>query len=388
MKSLYRAFLQIRFIRYLLLLFFLIPVLLDARIWTDRDGRVIDAELLEILDDKIRIKRKDGREFTAAISIFSEADREFVEKERAARREVEEKPKPENDKGWPRTISFHKKPNVEIVEENGNRFIYRTPHFEFHSDVRLSRNLVADLGHVFESTYFTLKSLPLNLISFELKSSPFKTRLFSKTEDYHQAGGIPGSGGLYQSASRTILIPTENLGVKASSSGFTFDRYADNRVLIHEITHQIMDPWLSRIPVWFVEGIAVYMETAAGKTGEFKFVPHLLEEYLVRYTPYRNGPLPILPVERLMAKSYPDWNRAFESESEMVGRNYHSALLLTYYFFHLDDDPSRIRRFLNLPMEQIGSNPNEILLDGRDSNELQADLLKKFRRIGIRLTVE
>jgi len=381
-----------RFLRLAVCLTFLMAMSIDARIWTDKHGRQIEAELLEILDKEVRIKRSDGREYQVEISTFSQTDRDFIESQREMQSDGHDETDVEESwEGWPRALSFHRRPSVEIVEESGDRFIYRTPHFEFQSDVRLSRNLVAELGHVFETTHAALNALPLNLLTMEPGSSHFTTRLFSHAKDYYQAGGIPGSSGLYSPQSRAILIPTENLGVKESSSGFTLDRYAHNRVLIHEITHQVMDPWLFRIPVWLTEGMAVYMEAAARKRGEFEFSSRTLEDYLLRHTPYLNGPLSITPLKELMGKSYPEWNSAFQSGPETTARNYYSALLLTYYFFHLDDDPARVRRFLRIHDPHVGVVPSaaqEVLLGERDYDELQNDLLRKFRRIGIRLTVD
>ena len=54
-----------------------------ARTWTDTQGRTIEAELINATADEVTVRRTDGRTFTLPISLLSEADREFVAKQKA-----------------------------------------------------------------------------------------------------------------------------------------------------------------------------------------------------------------------------------------------------------------------------------------------------------------
>lgn len=59
----------------------------SARIFTDAEGRTIDAELHSIMDDQVTFKRtSDGRAFTLSLSEFSERDRNFILNEQKASR--------------------------------------------------------------------------------------------------------------------------------------------------------------------------------------------------------------------------------------------------------------------------------------------------------------
>jgi len=50
-----------------------------SRVWTDSTGKFkIEAELVEILDDKVRLKKKDGQELTVPVNRLSVADQTFV----------------------------------------------------------------------------------------------------------------------------------------------------------------------------------------------------------------------------------------------------------------------------------------------------------------------
>ena len=70
---------------------FLVSFLAAApRLWTDRDGRTVEAELVGTDADKVVIRRTDGREFTLARARLSAADLEFLEESKA-------KPQPAED---------------------------------------------------------------------------------------------------------------------------------------------------------------------------------------------------------------------------------------------------------------------------------------------------
>ncbi|MDV7397501.1 hypothetical protein RZS08_39230, partial [Arthrospira platensis SPKY1] len=83
---------------------------------------------------------------------------------------------------------------------------------------------------------------------------------------------MPNSGGMYFGGNRReILVPLTSVGMRRTSSEYTFDANADFRTLIHEITHQVHHHWLRRLPIWLIEGLAVYMEYVPYSRGEFRF---------------------------------------------------------------------------------------------------------------------
>jgi hypothetical protein len=58
---------------------------LAGRTFTDAKGRTIEAEVTAATETEVTIKRADGKEFTVALSTFSDADQEFVKKWREAK---------------------------------------------------------------------------------------------------------------------------------------------------------------------------------------------------------------------------------------------------------------------------------------------------------------
>ncbi len=50
----------------------------EYRKFTDRKGRLVEARVLEVNGDEVTIERRDGRKFTVASSIFSDADQDYI----------------------------------------------------------------------------------------------------------------------------------------------------------------------------------------------------------------------------------------------------------------------------------------------------------------------
>lgn len=356
----------------------------EMRTWTDKQGRAITARLSSVEGDQISIVRDDGRSFTLELSVLSAADRDYV-------REWSAKPSAKVIAAaqWPTRVQ-HRSPDVEIVLEEEDTNIYRTKHFEFQSDARLSRTLVSEFGEIFESTLAAVQALPIGLDVEAPEDDYFVTRLFSKTSAYLRAGGVPGSGGLYNPRVQQILIPIKSLGVKSSSTGYSFDRYKDNHALVHEITHQIMHPWLEHLPAWLIEGFAVYMETIPYDRGVFRFRQHDLSDYLANKTRgLGSASLPIAPLDALMDLSRQDWNDAFAHKQQTIPANYYTALLLTHYFLHLDGEGDAFHLIRYLQELRAGTGEDtarEILLDGRTVEELEDEVVTALRRKRIRVT--
>ena len=61
-----------------------------VRTWTSLDGSAIKASFIEFADDKVVIRRDDGRSFKVSPAIFSEEDRKYLDELRAKPDAVQE----------------------------------------------------------------------------------------------------------------------------------------------------------------------------------------------------------------------------------------------------------------------------------------------------------
>ncbi len=380
------------------------------RNWTSTDGRVVEACFLGLEGDSVKIKARTGAVFTVPLSRLSAADQAWAKvapvEPVGTTAVINPSASPAAETTWPRGVGLEDKPEVVVVREDAEKkeFIYRSPHYEFVCDSKLGANVVREFGRMFEATYLLNCRLPL-----DLKPQPeplreyFLARLFTKREDYLTAGGVEGSGGIYSSGDKALMVPLKSLGVKMVGSRVTLDKVDDddNATLIHEITHQMMNHWLGPLPVWYTEGSAEYAEMLEYvPSGRFILsgMRKRLEQYVTRCNYWQTTPFRMLNLQELMEIDGRAWSEALVKPVQVAnvtgatqaGQNYGSAGLLTYYFYHLDDkgDAAHIIAYLR-EIEAVGRGVDEPalakkhLLRDRSYAQLAADVRKALKKEGI-----
>ncbi len=366
----------------------LLSLKLDATYtFTSTDGRTLEAEIIEASDATVTIRRSsDGRRFTLNIDRLIPKDAVFIQAW-LNREQTEAAPLSKAGKigRWPRKL----KPSnydITIVREDSetSTYIYRTPHFEFHSNVKLARKVVREFSQIFESTLLAVSELPLKLNPEITENTFFLTQIFETEGQYLAAGGIPNSAGVYFPESRKIMVPLRHLGVKKTSSAYTIDESKEINVLAHEITHQVTHDWLDKLPIWASEGIAEYIEHVPYERGAFRFDRFKVDGVL------RRGSPSLTSLEVLMNMSLIEWNQTLAKSPRRAFSNYLSVLVLYYYFCHFDLDKEGNPRLLYdyLRAIEAGESPEaatKILLNGRSYEELEEAVVKAFRRGDIKL---
>ncbi len=366
------------------------------RTWTDVQQRKMEAALERVDGDKAALKGRDGREVIVPLGSLSEPDRRWIaeqSKPAAAGGENIGSPNPPAETDWPRTVGLNSTPVVQTIREDAAKkeFIYESEHYEFVCDSMLGANLVREFSRVFEATWLVNCLLPLDFKPApENQRKKFQARIFTHASDYYDTGGPKGSSGVYTTRAKALMLPLDSLGVKIFGSQVTVDyRAQDYATLVHEITHQMMNHWLDRLPVWFIEGSAVYVELAKYDNGHFSFLQQdkRLRAFLSQQGP--EGRFQMVPLENLMTIDSQAWMAAL-TEGNEASLNYASAVALTYYFYHLDGDgkgtsiKNYVRAVGNLrPGENSEPLAKEYLLRDRDYSALQRDVQKSLRRIGI-----
>lgn len=295
----------------------------------------------------------------------------------------------------PPSVGILGTPEVTVVVEDPatKKFIYRTPHYEFQTDVLVGADAVRTFSRIFEATFLVNCLLP-----FDYRPSPeegrerFVARLFSSDFNYFAEGGMPGSAGAYSRTYAALLAPISSIGIKMVNDRMQVDRSESTEVLIHEITHQMMNPWLPHLPMWFSEGAADYVAMADYVHGKFVLnqMDNRLRVYLKRRQPWGNPP-DIRSIPELMGMSPQTWNEAVSSIPKVANMNYSSATMLVYYFYHLDGkgDGAGVKSYLRA----IESGIPEVLaaekhlLRERTIEVLEADVLNAFLKISLPLGV-
>lgn len=300
---------------------------------------------------------------------------------------------PPAETSWPRSVALTGTPEVTTVSEAADvaKFVYRSPNYEFVADSPAGADVVRECARVFEATYQLNCRLPLDLRPEpELGRERFVAKLFSGPRAYLAAGGMLGSSGTYDRGQACILVPITSLGIKLTNGRMQTDRTDSTDTLVHEITHQMMNAWLPRLPRWYAEGSADYVAMADYIHG--RFFLNQMEDRLRVYLRRREhgqsgGPFQMLRPAELMALDAATWSQALASNAASATQNYASATLLTYYFYHLDGKGDTAGMLGYLRAIESGTPEREAakehLVRGRTFELLEANIIDAFQKHGV-----
>lgn len=373
----------------------------EMRSWTDNSGRSVEGALVSASAENVVLELKAGGQVTVPILNLSNADQKWLTDHQGEKTEGHtETPGgernydgPKAGEDWPRTVQLKDRPEVKTIKEDkeAKEFIYESDHYEFISDSLLGANAVREFSRVFEATWLVNALLPLDLRPMpEGDREKFRARIFTDEGDYLGAGGLPGSAGVYGRSFEALMLPLKSLGVKIVGTRVTIDYVAeDYGTLIHEITHQMMNHWLSWLPVWYSEGSAEYVELAEYDNGRFSFIGQ--DRRLASHLGLRSvaGKFEMLPLEELMTMDSRTWGAALATPNGAM-QNYASALALTYFFYQVDGDGkgAAMKDYLRAVSKlEPGEGSEELvkkyLLRGRSYSDLEDELVKGMRRTGV-----
>lgn len=408
------------------------------RKWESIAGTSILAKMAAITDESVILKKVEGKEVIVRLSQLSDLDLIFLktalkaegrrdhplltkvtdgssEKELADRASpaMPENPKvsdaPEVDESlpktdivenfdaaWPKLVSIDIDVEIKVVEEDEKNmeFIYHSPHYEFISDVGLSQNVVRKFAVLFETTREYCKQLPIStsMAHREGGAERHKILLFETVESYVYNGGPPDSAGVYIPSKRVIMAPLTSVGVKKVGSSFMFDYKGSNKTLPHEITHQLTDKEYYSMGSrgWFTEGLAEYVAVTPYRSGNYMVRSNLsaIKAYTTEYGKRGCGgralsdEFSVIPLKDFFTQSY----GSFTANGNF---NYGVGLLLTYYFFHMEEDRESITNFLKAQKEgKEGDELIKVLLNGRTFSQLEEQISKAWKKRGIKMTFQ
>lgn len=385
----------------------LIPPVLHGsglREWTDDQGRVVEAELLDVEDDLAQLRLPNGTVSRFPLDRLSAEDRAWVtqwleaggaDATAAGGGQAMAGGQQRFSGDWPTSVSVGTSVEVEVVREDADAgvFIYRSPHFEFRSDAQLRTNVVREFARLYEVTYAAVEQLPLDLKPKPPEGGRYVTRLFTDVSAYHAAGGVPGSAGLYTSRTNQVLVPLESLGLRRVGSGFTIEARDENHTLIHEITHQLTRHWRN-MPIWLYEGLAEYVASAVYRPGRLTFTNRMASalDYMRSYKGVWERDYTAVSPAAMFDMSHRQWSASIGGGRFGGVRNYASALILTVYFCHHDDDGSGRVMWDYLRALERGVDEKEAreqyLIRGRSMADLEGEIARAWRRARLNLSFD
>ncbi len=367
------------------------------RVWTDDQGRKTKAVLLNVGDGKALLLMPDGREIPFPLEKLSKIDQAFIKKFGLDTHEEEETTEPDEvlnfDEEWPDRVTYKGDPEINIIEENSDTetFIYESANYRYHSDVRLSTSVVRGFATLFEATEQFVRALPLAVNGGRKTDGKYQIFLFETREAYIEAGGLPGSGGVYIGGQNVVMVPLTSLGVRKVGSGYMLDRSKSSKTLPHELAHQLTpDPYYaSGARGWFSEGLAEYVAITPYRSGSFNVRTNIrpILKYVTAYGENNmsghalGDEIQMGPIEEFFKRPISDFLKTAQI-------SYGGSLLLATYFFHLDGegDAARIKKFLQaLRSGKTDQEALGVLLAGSTYRELEKQISDAYSSKGIDL---
>ena len=308
----------------------------------------------------------------------------------------------------------------------GQPHVYRSANFEFVADEKLAGSVLKEIARTFEATRALLHALPWGLEPHPPGASDrYRARFYSRYEDYLREGGPPNTSGYYSSSDRLFRVPFASLGLELRGKTWFKHQEYENDTLVHEITHQLLHDYLPFLPGWVIEGTAEYTEMLPYAGGRFLSGSHqrAIKQYVEEAGRRGVRPATLGKLADHLRATRGDWAEAMALGGTTQFQRYFAACLLVYYFSHLDGDGrgtrflaylGRIRDARNdwgaffrdpritwnpdgsftypsdfaLPAQSLdetfGLEQLALLLDGRDPDQLQKDIVAAFRKIGVR----
>lgn len=365
----------------------------EFRFWTNSESKRVEAAFISGTGGVVNLKMRDGTVAAVPLDKLSQADQLWVKQH-----EVTAASRPalgssaSAAKDWPKSTGLEEAPKAIVVMEDAaaKNYVYRTSNFEFRCDSRLGADVVREFGRIFEGTLEVNKQLPLLL-----KPKPeegrelFVAQLFTNQDDYFKAGAIPGSAGVYMGGKQSIFVPIQSLGVKIVGKRVALEPQADNTTLIHEITHQMMNHWLGRLPTWYVEGSAEYVAAQKYRMGHFSLTNPggNVRKYLNDHKGVWDKKFTMWHVHHLMQIDSNAWAGALGSGPTIAMRNYASATILAYYFYHVDGKGDAANIIAWLRAIESGTPHMEAaakhLIRGRKLSDIEKEIARAMQKEGL-----
>jgi hypothetical protein len=323
-----------------------------VRVWTSSDGRELEASLVGFEENSVTLRLTSGREATVPLDRLSERDRELVETRTAE---------------WLSYVTTDLPEETTApgeIEVRGGPDHYVTPNFSFETEEAVSKAFISEAARIFEGTFEALSAIPHGLSFFPPEGSRHFKGTFLSDQRFDaiarsRMASIPGQRvvGLYLGDEQRLLVPYSSLGAKQLGSQLTLRKRSDTTTLVHEIVHQVMQQYLPVLPTWFSEGMAEYVSALPYQSGRFEFrnAERGLKERLAgEYRSDGRRVEGVIPPSHFLVNR----NRAVEDRSSVSDSTvrrldpggsapqvawqgtvseYRDALLLVYFFMHLDE---------------------------------------------------
>ncbi len=414
------------------------------RPWKDVQGRVIQAAFVSATADSVTLKMEDGKEHQLSLARLCPEDQAFVKSLAPSAAPAPATAQgaapavtapsldrvPVEKRTWPENVVVPTKSiDIEVIEENpaARKCLYRSEGFEFTSQAKLAGGVMKEVARTFEATKTLVASLPWGVVCRPPEGfERYKAELYETRKDYIAAGGPENSGGVYMSGDKIFRVPFPSIGLKLLGKTYAKDDNYDGGTLIHEITHQVMDAYLTFLPVWVIEGTAEYTEMLPYNAGKFRADAHQkgLKDH-IQEMQKRGYAIEIGNLEEHLTMNRAKWSGITDISNLKMGELYFRSVLAVYFFCHLDGDKkgTRFIKFMDAvygeteAMRTFFKDPRvkhleggrfsyptdfpppdmksetapfkhlDLLIDGRSYSQIAKEMTEAYKSIGVKISV-
>ena len=371
----------------------------ENSIWTLKNGQKITGEIHKVQNNRAEINLVNGRRIGIDIQGFNPTSQREIQNWIASHGGTAEYASwiecrdADFLKKWPTTAYGPNSPTIKRIlkETKPGHYVFESDHYRFISDNKLSPQLIQIFATLFETTYQYNMELPLNVPGrYRGENHKFLIYLIEKYETYLRMGGAPNSAGIYLRRNQAILVPLPALGAYKRGSKWMHKKGGENMVIVHEITHQLMEGELSS--AWFTEGSAEYI--AATRYTHAAFHAHENNQRIFNYVTSKKASMAHFSrrlgsrVAMPNLKHFMNMPYAEFSHRSNANRNYGIALLLTNYFYKIDGsgNANNIKNYIKaLQRGKSKTQAQAALLNGRSYETLQQSFAKYCAKNGLSL---
>ncbi|GEP41776.1 SHD1 domain-containing protein [Brevifollis gellanilyticus] len=387
------------------------------RLWTNQQGRTVQASLVEISGANVVLQLQNGTKSNVAINTLGQADQEYLKSVKtsgtpgapAGAASIANAPL-----AWPAPITVNTKTLVITPgdqDEAKRNYHYQSGPFEFIAKAPLAGTVMREVAGDFELTHLAFNKLPWGWKPKPEQGDFFKVYLTETDEDFIELGGIDGSAA--GSKDDYVFIKFTSIGLKKVGAKYAYDAKQKDEGQVVGMTSRLMigDMRILLQP-WSALGLEKFMRTVAYHNGGLSFTGLESELKTVIKLDLATGAKP--EVKGLVEYLRAGWDDQRSNVKQIRIQNFYNGLLLVYYFGFLEGDGSGARlhqyyrdvaqaamaersfretdgksaRPPGKTSADLGLEFLNKLLAGRTDDQLKADMITKFRGIGVKFDDE
>ncbi len=366
----------------------------DARVWTNSKGATVTAKLIAVRATEVDLQLPNGRIVSVERTIFSGEDQNYIQQWEQSGGNMTEPEEvgdiinvggmslrqvnliPNWDAPWPQKAGFKDLQLIQTVQESDELCVYESDLFIFESPIPLHEEERRQLTKRFEMSLRALAEMPLNLTVARKPSRKYLVRVCFSQKEMAEVHGLQRGRVKFTPTSFTALLLRDK-----RDQAQNLDEL-DTRFAVTHWALQTLD-----LDHWLVDAFSEYMEFLPVEDNQINFtqVPKFMAKSLPK--DIKSGKKKLKTLDSILARKDVHLSAMHEESSKDKELQYWTDLLWLVYLCHLEDEgkATRFRAYVKTLSEYNSDLAQKELLKGETTHELQADMVKAWKKLGVQL---